>query len=546
MSPRSVAPLSAGAHRRSLIAASLGALLTLVAGMLPTAALAEFGPGSIGGTVYDTAGTPAANIVVSACAGTCTHAISAANGTYAITGLVAGNYRLGITDDAGNLAGGFATVTGTTTSAAAATLVPVAAGPIVFDIFASAGHLVSGTITATAGGPIGDVLIDVCITGTSGPDSGFLPCGFDATSSDGTFFVNVLPATYKLFVFDLAHTHASGYYASTGYVLPWRLATPIVVAATDVAGINLALPPGASLAGSVTDNAGAPVDGMDVTACLSTDIEACLYSSTVADGSYTVNGLPVGSYDVIFSTSDASQPTGVYGPSGFAGDSGLVQPVAVGTTGATGIDVRLPVGHVVSGRVTDAAGKPAYVDIQDCTTKFCVPVATTAADGSYRISVASGTHVIHASDYSGLNLSGYYSTAGLANWLHATELAVGTVDMPGVDVRLRRISAGIHPGSSHSGTFVASTAVTRGTYATARFAFGKLFAGTRVTILRAIKGSTGSWSTYRSVGTVVVASNGYAYYSARVNGNYRFVASVTDILTVGTKVVSPPVYARAK
>jgi hypothetical protein len=532
--------------RRRTFGTAISAIVLLVAGgLFPAAGLAEDGPGSIGGIVYDPLGMHAADVIVSACSGPCKHAISSPTGAYSITGLAAGNYRVGITDELGNLAGGYATATGTTVNPAAAALVPVGVGAAVFDVHATAGRRISGIITTATAAPIADALVQACIV-TDVPDTGFLPCGVDLAAADGTYSLTVLPATYKLSAGDLANAWATGYYSTSGYVLPWRLATPLAVTTADLTGINLALPPGISIAGTVTDNTGAALENIDVGACLVNAIDGCLYAATAVNGSYSINALPAGSFYVIFSDPAALQPTGFYGSGGFVGDSGQAAAVTPTGSGATGIDVKLPIGHVISGTVRDAAGKAAVVDVQDCTTRFCVPLDTTGTDGAYRINVASGTHYVHASDYTGVNLSGYYSATGLANALHATSLSVSTMDLSGIDIRLRRITGGIHGGTSHSGTFVASTTVTKGAYATARFLLTKPFAGSKVTISRAIKNSSGSWSSYKSVATVVVASNGYVYYSARINGNYRYQASLTDPLTVGVKVVSVPVYVRPR
>ena len=150
------------------------------------------------------------------------------------------------------------------------------------------------------------------------------------------------------------------------------------------------------------------------------------------------------------------------------------------------------------------------------------------------------------SDYSGANLSGYYSTAGLANGLHATSLTVGSNDMTGISIRLRRTGAGIHSGTAHTGSFVTNTAVKKGTYATVRFTLGKPFAGTRVTVLRATRSSTGKWSTYRAVATVVVGADGNAYYSAKISGSLAFRAQESDTLVRGVVVLSVPVYVHSK
>lgn len=153
---------------------------------------------------------------------------------------------------------------------------------------------------------------------------------------------------------------------------------------------------------------------------------------------------------------------------------------------------------------------------------------------------------MYVGDNSGVNLSGYYGTAGLANSAHSTVLTVDATDLTGVNVKLRRIVGGIHAGTTHSGKYVASTAVAKGTYATARFSLGKTFAGTKVAILRAVKSSVGKWSAYKKVATVVVAADGYAYYSARISGSLGFKSSVSDPLVNGVQVLSPAVYVRSK
>jgi hypothetical protein len=531
---------------RSLRVGSFLAALALVAAILPGAVAAEDFIGSIGGRVFDPLGVPAADIIVSACADTCTHDITGTDGAYSITGLATGNYRVGITDDSGTLPGGYATATGLTANAAAAAVIPVGAMPVTFDVHAVPGRHVSGTITAVGGGPLGDILVEACLNQTVPIDSGFLPCGVDITEIDGTFSLTVLPSTYVVVVFDFASTYASGYYAASGYVFSQRLSTPLVIGATDVTGLSLALPAAVSIAGTVADTAGVPIPDLYVGACQTNDTTACAWVATGTDGSYTVRGLPAGSYNVFFVDLDANHPTGFYGATGFTGDSGKAAVVTPGVTGATGIDVRLPAGQVISGIVTDAAGKPIRAYVSDCTATLCVPAARAAADGSYRINVASGNHSVHVADYTGANLSGYYSKAGLANGLHDSVLAVGSSDLTGISVKLGRIGSGVHAGTAHGGKYVASAAVKKGTFATVRFTFGKTFAGTRVTILRATKSSSGSWSTYRSVATVVVAADGNAYYSAKVNGTLAFKAGVSDTLVPSVQVLSAPTYVRNK
>ncbi len=113
--------------------------LALISTAIPGSTLALGGSGSITGTVFDSNGAPAAGVYVGACNGTCEYAATGANGVYTVSGLAAGDYRIGIEDFSGVLAGGYATTGGLTTSAAAASVVSVGATPVSFDVHATAG-----------------------------------------------------------------------------------------------------------------------------------------------------------------------------------------------------------------------------------------------------------------------------------------------------------------------------------------------------------------------------------------------------------------------
>lgn len=520
--------------------------VALVAATLPASALAIGGSGSISGTVFDVNGAPAADVWVSACSTTCDSAVTAANGTYVINGLGAGTYRVGIEDLTGHVPGGYATASGLTTAAAAAALVTVAGVPVTFDVHAPAGTIISGVITAQAGGPVAGAFAEACLVVAVPVDASFAPCGFTSTGADGTYSLTVLPGAYRVLVQDSGKIYAAGYYSTAGYVFAKRLATAIAVGTTTVTGISMALPAGASIAGTVTDNLGAPVETISAEACLTTDLLSCAFDFTLSDGSYSITRLPAGSYYVIFQDAAAEHPAGYYSTAGFTGDSSQATPVVVGATGATGIDARFPLGRLVSGVVTGATGAPVSVDVSDCTGTICMQLMTTGTDGAYTVNLAPGKHFLHVSDRTGANLSGYYSTAGVANAAHATALTIAATDLTGINLKLRRIVGGVHPGTTHSGKYVTSTVVAKGTYATARFNLGKTFAGSKVAILRAVKSGSGTWSTYKKVATVVVATDGYAYYSTKISGSFGFRASATDALIPAVQVNSAPVFARSK
>jgi hypothetical protein len=105
------------------IAAILSAV-ALLAVFFPGAAGAS--SGGISGTVTASNGSPAARILVLACAGTaCTGAQTGSDGTYAIAGLAAGNYIVSFTDALGSGVSGYYASLGFTADKSSATPVVV-------------------------------------------------------------------------------------------------------------------------------------------------------------------------------------------------------------------------------------------------------------------------------------------------------------------------------------------------------------------------------------------------------------------------------------
>ena len=112
-----------------------------------------------------------------------------------------------------------------------------------------------------------------------------------------------------------------------------------------------------SIRGRVTDAAGAPVAGAHVWAYAPGDgWTGTAGALTAADGSYQIDGLPAGDYQVSF------LPVAVPGlrPEWFDSTSRAgATPVAVTAAGVTpGIDAELDAAASVSGTVTDEAGDP--------------------------------------------------------------------------------------------------------------------------------------------------------------------------------------------
>jgi hypothetical protein len=187
------------------------------------------------------------------------------------------------------------------------------------------------------------------------------------------------------------------------YVTQWynhksdrNTATPVkVTVGKTTTGINAALVLGGSISGKVTGAGTAPLKGICVGAqkAGTSGGSPLPNASTAATGTYTLRGLPAGTYDVSFKS------TG-FCPNGTAGnyvtqwynhesDQNTATPVkvTVGKT-TTGINAALVVGGSISGRVTRAGSTPlagVCVGAFPVGSSSYVAFAVTANDGTYSI-----------------------------------------------------------------------------------------------------------------------------------------------------------------
>lgn len=225
------------------------------------------------------------------------------------------------------------------------------------DIYASTGELLSGVTARTAGGGFYDL--------------GALP--------PGSYFVraNPDPALDQFFV----TTYFGGSPSQSG-------STPVNVAGGNVANINIALPPGGSIAGRVTDAGGTPLTGLDIDVYDATGTRQAANAVTGADGTYDIGGFPAGQYRLRVDPTVLQGYPRTWFPTAYAESGGTLLAVTVGQR-TTGIDFSLPRAGIVTGRVAAAESGAGLADIDldiydsaqarvDFTTK-------TRADGTYTI-----------------------------------------------------------------------------------------------------------------------------------------------------------------
>jgi hypothetical protein len=250
------------------------------------------------------------------------------------------------------------------------------------------GGAITGTVTDTAGHPLGNVDVDV---------SASLPTGA-RTATDGTYRVNRLePGGYTV-CFGQSDTPITGGTSTTGYVGACDHAD--IPNAGDTAVVDIQLVAGGEISGRVTDADGNPISGVKIALMTAgSSLNVAGYGPTAADGSYDIKSLEAGTYRLCFVAEEASggrSTTGYLGQC-YAGfplpfGPGLSKPVQ-GTNivvepgrADTGIDASLADGGAIRGTVTGLDGQPRPgVTVLVRQSPYLYGNVSTAADGTYQV-----------------------------------------------------------------------------------------------------------------------------------------------------------------
>ena len=176
----------------------------------------------------------------------------------------------------------------------------------------------------------------------------------------------------------------SGDYLDSTYDNAYRYGpTPVkVLPVTTIDNINGALRKGVSISGKVTDQAtGAPLQNVSVQAYPGNDNYYENATSTAADGTYTIQGLPPNQYRLYFAPSDSHASEWHNNAALYANAT----PLAVFANVAA-IDAALASGSGLTGRVTGMDGNPvdsSYCNLYVAGTSFIASDITIDAGGFY-------------------------------------------------------------------------------------------------------------------------------------------------------------------
>lgn len=376
-------------------AAFQSAAVPVTVASLSTANFSLVPGGALAGQVTDAGGMPVAGRSVDIFDANDQFVATAAtdaNGSFA-RGLAPGRYKVRVNGGRSGLA--------TTYFAAApvrnaATPVEVTSGTTTTGInvqLAPGGRILGRVIAAATGNPVNQaqVLVDD------------IPRGFltaTRTDSAGNYVLNLAPGNYRVRVRAPGTNLAPQFHHVVGSLMVSAASTPVtVMAGADTTNVDFHLSAGGTLTGRVVSAVdGTPLAGVTVTTSEFSNFGFVDNTSTRFDGTYVLN-LPPGDYKVRAIATGTPFATLAFGGINQRDRSTSVRVDAGLTT--PGIDLFLPIGGIIGGRVTTGGvGIPAVeVDFDDRAAGFIIG-ERSQFDGFYRVALLAPRDY-HVSPFTG-------------------------------------------------------------------------------------------------------------------------------------------------
>jgi len=287
--------------------------------------------------------------------------LTSSTGHYTISNLASGSYKVEFS--ANTEIGNYATQYYNAKLPSGADLVAVTAGSTTPEINAEMhpGGQILGKITNNEGKPLAGVFVSVFEAGGSST----APVGvIQQTDSNGDYTVSDLSSgSYKV---KFSENPYLGNYAPQYYHAKssWAEAEPVsVTAGSTTPEINAEMQPGGQISGTVTNNEGKALAGVDVNVfeASGSNTAPVGYIQTGSTGSYTVSDLASGSYKIEFSASFFS--VGNYATQYYNDKSSLAEadPVTV-TAGSTTTGISAEIQPRAAAALAQSAPFPAATD----------------------------------------------------------------------------------------------------------------------------------------------------------------------------------------
>ncbi|WP_263422334.1 carboxypeptidase regulatory-like domain-containing protein [Arthrobacter sp. StoSoilB5] len=359
-------------------------------------------------------------------------AYPASDGSYKITGLPAGSYKV---EFDGGGTGALAQWHSGAASFETATAVTVTTGQDLTGINATLakGATISGKVTPPAGVSLGYLQVSIYSS-----DNEYTYVDSTYIGSDGSYKFTGLPAgSYKVrFGGNDSRTLAQWYSNAASF----ETATVVsVTTGQDLTGINATLVKSATVSGKVTAPTGVDLANARVYVYKSDDPGSyASYSYVGSDGTYMVTGLPAGSYKVNFEGNN----TGAleqWHSNAASFDTATIVTLTTGQDLA-GVNATLVKGATISGKVTATAGvnlTNTRAELFKTDNKdYNVGSADLGSDGSYRFSgLTAGSYKVKFTGNETGALDQWHSNA--ASFETATTLTVTTgQDLTGINATL--------------------------------------------------------------------------------------------------------------
>jgi hypothetical protein len=376
---------------------------------------------------------------------TCT----AANGTYSFSGVATGSYDVAFADPSSADVTQWYTgsSTGAATQSGATAVAVTTGGATVTGINAAMSAVqlgkISGTVTAAAGGAdLANICVYLYPVGVSSAAS-YATC----TAANGTYNLgSVASGSYDVAFATSAGTYATQWYSGSTTGAATQSAAVAVTIPTGnatLAAINAAMGPVelGNISGTVTASSG----GADLAnICIylypvGVSSAASYATCTAANGTYAINSVVSGNYDVAF-----ADPNGVYTTQWHTGTTtgAATQSAAVAVTIPSGnatiaaINAAMSAVNVgkISGTVTASSGGADLANI--CIYLYPVGVSSaasyatcTAANGTYSIgNVVSGNYDVAFADPNGVYTTQWHTgtTTGATTQSAAVAVTIPT------------------------------------------------------------------------------------------------------------------------